>query len=242
MIKRTKYNRQYPMEVPLDEKEYNLALDEWSEGNKSLRNCLDFMNKNGYTTFVSCGGHEDRKMEPYIGFLLKDKKEENSLYYFLANKLLKIGYKIKVSNYDINQKYYKRLIIYIPISDKYTGFEYITDLTKDFLEKEKNIEDGYVKNILDFFLKYGNKYYLDINIGFMKNKIELYKYDEEEFITLDNNKNVIKKSSNEETEDYKEGDKYIFKKTGRTISNYIIDIKDINYILISKKKNRNDNW
>ena len=68
----SKYNNQDPMKIPEDKKEYEKAIEEWAEGNESLKKLLILCNSLGVRTFTCCGGHKDRFAYPYISVVVDE--------------------------------------------------------------------------------------------------------------------------------------------------------------------------
>lgn len=58
------------MKVLTEEEKKNFL--EWSEGNKYLYELLYVCWENGIRTFASCGGHEQKNKNPYLGMIIDD--------------------------------------------------------------------------------------------------------------------------------------------------------------------------
>lgn len=230
------------------EKELEENITKWSEGNEELKNCLYFMNKNGYKTHACCSGHPERNLtKPYISFVFNKKEENNILYYILIDRLLKRGQKIELTNFVSleDNKYIPRFAVYFDMEDQYNGFKFITENAKEIfeninLEKQslKDLEDvkkikeilsldKNIKHVIDFFLKYGSTNHMYIDLGEDDENVYFVKYKKDNFINLDDNLKAKKISEFEIISEKEEDGKFISVKTNLVDVRYKIDFKNI---------------
>lgn len=251
-FRKSEYNRQEPLKVPQDEKELTKALDEWSEGSSSLRKLLKLSNENGYLTFACCKGHENQPY-PYISYVFNNNKKniyfnegnsnlDNTFYYILIAKMLEKGKKVILTNYSVKEKYAKRFAIYFKKEEAEEEFSNIQNILEEYLnekcdeEKIDEIEKRYnidkkILRMISYFLDNGDTYYIDMEILYDNNVLNIGKYKDQNFLDVGNYKYFKKVSEIEEDTHWVEDNKLIIAKTGRLIERYEMKISDVMNVL-----------
>lgn len=238
-FRKSKYNRQEPLKLPQDEKELSNALDEWSEGSSSLRELLKLSNENGYTTYACCKGHRNQPY-PYISYVFNNNKKngyynegntnlDNTFYYILIAKMLEKGNKVILTNYNVKEKYLKRFAIYFKHEDAEKEFSNMKNILEEYLNgkyDEENIDEK-ISHMISYFLDNGDTYYIDMEILYDNNVLNIGKYKDQNFLDIENDKYFKKISETEEDTHWVEDDKLIITTTGRLIEGYEMKISDV---------------
>ena len=154
-MNKTKYNNQNPMNIPEDKEEIKKAVKEWSEGNSKLENLIFKSLEKNLLTFVSCGGHEEKKEKfPHIGYKLEDKDIE-IMQKIIENLILdKNKELLKILSFALNKE--KMLITFhTNFENRYKLFEEILNVLEEKENKKKkktkkeNEKNEIFKNILN---------------------------------------------------------------------------------------------
>ena len=134
----SKYNNQEPMKIPEDKIEYEKAIEEWAEGNESLKKLLILCNNVGVKTFTCCGGHKDRFAYPYISVVVDENNFD--LIVDVFKRIYKNIYEIFSIGFCINN-INKILTITTKINNPNEKFDEIYNIIKNYNKNnEKEIE------------------------------------------------------------------------------------------------------
>ena len=169
----SKYNNQEPMKIPEDKIEYEKAIEEWAEGNESLKKLLILCNSVGVKTFTCCGGHKDRFAYPYISVVVDENNFDLIVDVFKRiykniDEIFSIGFSLNNGN--------KILTITTKIDNPNEKFDEIYNIIKNYNENNKEeieIEEDAEKEIkyiieLHKFMVEKNIQY-SINLGDIEN-------------------------------------------------------------------------
>lgn len=163
----SKYNNQNPMEIPEDKKEYEKAIEEWAEGNESLKKLLILCNNVGVKTFTCCGGHKDRFAYPYIAVVVDENNFDiitdlfKRIYKNIA-EIFSIGFGLNNGNNTFS--------IVTKVENPNEKFDEIYNIIKNYNENnkeeiklEENVEKE-IKYIIEL-----HKFMVDKNISYTIN-------------------------------------------------------------------------
>lgn len=167
----SKYNNQEPMKIPEDKKEYEKAIEEWAEGNESLKKLLILCNNVGVKTFTCCGGHKDRFASPYISVVV-DENNFNLIVdvfkriYKNLDEIFSIGFSL--NNGD------NGFTITTKIDNPNEKFDEIYNIIKNYnenneeeIEIEENVEKE-IKYIIEL-----HKFMVEKNIPYSINLVDI---------------------------------------------------------------------
>ena len=147
--------------------------------------------------------------------------------------MLEKGNKVILTNYSVKEKYVKRFAIYFKKEDAEEEFINMKNILEEYLKGnyEKDKIDEKISHMISYFLENGDTYYIDMEILWDNNVLNIGKYKDQNFLDVGNDKYFKKISETEEDTHWVEDDKLFITKTGRLIERYEMKISNVMNVL-----------